>query len=466
MLLTISTTHQPATDLGYLLAKNPARVQTFDLNFGKAHIFYPEAQETLCTAALLLDIDPVGLVRKREGFALSQYVNDRPYVASSFLSVAMGQVLRTALSGRSRERPELAQTPLTLEIFLSCVPCKSGAETLHRLFTPLGFEIETRRLPLDEKFPEWGESFYYEVRLKTTARLGEALTQLYVLLPVLDGDKHYWIGEDEVEKLLRAGGDWLSKHPEKEWIVNRYLRRRRELTRAALERLMEEGEGRDEERPENDKGEETVEEKIKLHDLRLDAVRDVLKEQGARRILDLGCGEGRLLKRLINDSSFTQITGMDVSVRCLEIAARRLHLETLSETQRSKIQLLHGSLIYRDARLEDYDAAAIVEVIEHLDEARLAAFERVLWEFARPQLVVLTTPNREYNVQWPSLPAGKFRHADHRFEWTRSEFQKWAERVAQKFGYNVAFRPLGPEVEGIGAPSQMAIFNREATKKI
>jgi 3' terminal RNA ribose 2'-O-methyltransferase Hen1 len=466
MLLTISTTHQPATDLGYLLAKNPARVQAFDLNFGKAHIFYPEADAELCTAALLLDIDPVGLVRKREGFALSQYVNDRPYVASSFLSVAMGQVLRTALSGRSRERPELAQTPLPLEIFLSCVPCKSGAEMLTRLFAPLGFEIETRRLPLDEKFPEWGESFYYEVRLKTTARLGEALTQLYVLLPVLDGDKHYWIGEDEVEKLLRAGGDWLSKHPEKEWIVNRYLRRRRELTRAALERLMEEGEGGDEEQPENDKAEETVEEKINLHDLRLDAVRDVLKEQGARRILDLGCGEGRLLKRLISDSFFTQITGMDVSVRCLEIAARRLHLETLSETQRSKIELLHGSLIYRDTRLEGYDAAAVVEVVEHLDEARLAAFERVLWEFARPQLVVLTTPNREYNVQWPSLPAGKFRHADHRFEWTRSEFQKWAERVAQEFGYNVAFRPLGPEVENIGAPSQMAIFNREATKKI
>ena len=462
MLLTISTTHQPATDLGYLLAKNPSRVQSFDLNFGKAHVFYPEASEELCTFALLLDVDPVGLVRKRDGgFALEQYVNDRPYVASSFLSVAMGQVLRTALSGRSRERPELAEMSLPLELFLSCVPCKSGEDTLRRLFEPLGFQVEARRLPLDEKFPDWGESFYYEVRLKTTARLGDALTQLYVLLPVLDGDKHYWIGDDEVEKLLRAGGEWLAHHPEKEWIVNRYLRRRRELTRVALARLMEE-----EEPSQSDAKEEQVEEKINLHELRLDAVREVLKEQGARRVLDLGCGEGRLLKRLINDSFFTHITGMDVSIRALEIAARRLHLETLSETQRSKIQLLHGSLIYRDARLEDYDAAAVVEVVEHLDTARLAAFERVLWEFARPRCVVLTTPNREYNVQWPSLAAGQFRHKDHRFEWTRPEFEAWAQNVASRYGYDVQFKPLGPVVESIGSPSQMAIFVRGEAKKI
>lgn len=459
MLLTISTTHSPATDLGYLLAKNPGRVQTFDLSFGKAHVFYPDAREEVCTAALLLDIDPVGLVRKRDdSFALQQYVNDRPYVASSFLSVAMGQVLRTALSGRSRERPELAETPLPLEFFLSCVPCKGGEAILQRLFAPLGFGVETKRLPLDEKFPAWGESHYYEVRLKTRARLGEALTQLYVLLPVLDGDKHYWIGNDEVEKLLRAGGEWLKGHPEKEWIVGRYLQRRRELTRAALERLLEAG---DEQTPTDDATETQAEEKINLHDLRLETVHNVLKEQGARRVLDLGCGEGRLLKRLMSDAFFTQVTGMDVSIRALEIAARRLHLETLSETQRAKIQLLHGSLIYRDARLEGYDAAAVVEVIEHLDEARLAAFKRVLWEFARPPLIVLTTPNREYNSQWTTLPAGQFRHKDHRFEWTRAEFQNWAQGVATQFGYNVELCPVGSEVEGIGAPSQMGIFVKE-----
>lgn len=464
MLLTICTTHQPATELGYLLAKNPARVQSFDVSFGKAHIFYPEASDKRCMMALLLDIDPVGLVRKRDdNFALQQYVNDRPYVSSSFLSVAMGQVLRTALSGRSRERPDLAETPLPLELFLSCVPCKGGEATLQKLFAPLGFQVDARRLPLDEKFPDWGESHYYEVHLRITARLGVALTQLYVLLPVLDGDKHYWIGPDEVEKLLRAGDDWLQTHPEKDWIVQRYLQRRRELTRVALERLLAmDGVAAEVEKPSGEEqSEPLIEAKLNLHDLRLDTVCEVLKQSGARRVLDLGCGEGRLLKRMLSDAAFAQITGMDVSIRALEIAARRLHLETLSETQRAKLQLLHGSLIYRDERLQGYDAAAVVEVIEHLDAARLAAFERVLWEFARPPLVVLTTPNREYNSQWPTLPAGKFRHKDHRFEWTRAEFSQWTKNVATRFGYNVEVRPLGPEVEGVGAPSQMAIFQKQ-----
>jgi 3' terminal RNA ribose 2'-O-methyltransferase Hen1 len=466
MLLTITTTGNegaPASDLGYLLAKNPSRVQSFDLSFGKAHVFYPEAQSQRCTAALLLDVDPVGLVRKQGGgFALEQYVNDRPYVASSFLSVAMGQVLRSALAGRSKERPALAESALPLEFFLSCVPCRGGDATLKRLFEPLGFEVEARRLPLDEAFPDWGESNYFEVRLKTTARLSEALTQLYVLLPVLDGDKHYYIGEDEVEKLLRAGGEWLSRHPEKEFIVQRYLQRRRELARLALERLLE-GES---DAPATDNREESAEEKINLHDLRLDTVHATLKmllaASPSRRVLDLGCGEGRLLGRLLKDPFFAQITGMDVSVRALEIAARRLRLETLSETQRARIGLLHGSLIYRDARLEGYDAAAVVEVIEHLDAGRLAAFERVLWEFARPRFVVLTTPNREYNGQWPSLPPGKLRHKDHRFEWTRAEFATWAQSVTERFGYSVELLPLGAEIEGIGAPSQMAIFRRES----
>ena len=117
MLLTITTTHAPATDLGYLLGKNPARTQSFDLSFGRAHVYYPEAAEQRCTAALLLDVDPVGLIRRApgaEGFGLSQYTNDRPYVASSFLSVAIGRVFGQALGGRCRDRPALAEQPIPL----------------------------------------------------------------------------------------------------------------------------------------------------------------------------------------------------------------------------------------------------------------------------------------------------------------------------------------------------------------
>jgi 3' terminal RNA ribose 2'-O-methyltransferase Hen1 len=128
--------------------------------------------------------------------------------------------------------------------------------------------------------------------------------------------------------------------------------------------------------------------------------------------------------------------------------------------QRERIELIHGSLMYRDQRLAGFDAAAVVEVIEHLDPPRLAAFERVAFEFARPGTVVLTTPNAEYNVKWPSLPAGRFRHRDHRFEWTREQFEGWATGIAERFGYAVRFVPVGPVDAAVGAPSQMGVFTR------
>ena len=466
MLLTISTTHAPAGDLGYLLVKNPARTQCFELSFGKAHVFYPEVGDERCTAALLLEVDPVGLVRGRKGPAgeggmLEQYVNDRPYVASSFLSVALSNVFGTAMSGRSKERPELAATALPLEARLPVVPCRGGEVFLRRLFEPLGYAVEARHLPLDETHPDWGESAYYDVTLRGTLRLSELLSHLYVLIPVLDRDKHYWIGDEEVEKLLRHGSGWLAGHPERESITQRYLRNRKSLVRDALARLAEE------DTPDPDAAEEVaeaqeeaIEQRISLNTQRLDAVVAALREQGARRVLDLGCGEGRLLQLLLKDRNFEEIAGLDVSYRALEIARDRLHLDQLSAAQQERLKLFHGALTYRDRRLEGYDAAAVVEVIEHLDPARLAAFERVLFEFARPAAVVLTTPNQEYNVRWESLPAGKFRHRDHRFEWTRAELQAWAHGVAERFAYQVEFRPVGPEDAEVGSPTQMALFSR------
>ena len=464
VLLTITTTHRPATDLGYLLYKNPAKSQSFDLSFGRAHVLYPEAAEDCCTAALLLDIDPVGLVRNRrgpsgEGFALEQYVNDRPYVASSFLSVAIAQVFGSALSGTSRERPELAKTPIPLAVRLSVLPCRGGEVLLRRLFEPLGYAVAAARHALDERFPDWGEGPYYTVELAHTLTIHDLLSHLYVLVPVLDDDKHYWIGEDEVEKLLRHGAGWLPTHPEREQIVRRYLKHRRHLERQALAQLLEEDQREVEETEQHHaEEEEQVEAKISLNEQRLSAVIDALRNAGAKRVLDLGCAYGNLLRRLLADQQFEQIVGLDVSHRALEIAGERLNLERLPERQRQRIQLLHGSLIYRDKRLEGFDAAAVVEVIEHLDPPRLAAFERVLFEFTKPKTVVVTTPNVEYNVMFPTLPAGKFRHRDHRFEWTRGQFQEWAGGVAKRFGYDVRFLPVGPEDGVVGSPTQMGVF--------
>jgi 3' terminal RNA ribose 2'-O-methyltransferase Hen1 len=466
VLLTITTTYQPATDLGHLLRKHPARVHSAELSFGRAHVFYPEATAERCSAALLLDIDPVGLVRNRrgpagEGRALEQYVNDRPYVASSFLSVAIADVFGSALSGKSKERPELVDRPLPLRVRISVLPCRGGEAFLRRLFEPLGYTVSATGHRLDDKFEDWGESPYYTVMLEGTLPLRQLLTHLYVLMPVLDNDKHYWVGDDEVDKLLRHGEGWLASHPEREVITARYLKYRRSLIQDALGRLV------GEEDPDPDAAQEThaqeeaaMEERVSLNEQRLGAVVAALKSCGAKRVIDLGCGEGRLLQALLKEKQFDQIVGMDVSHHALEIAQNRLNLDRLPPMQKERIRLVHGSLMYRDKRLADFDAASVVEVIEHLDPPRLAAFERVVFECAKPALVVLTTPNAEYNVKWESLPAGKFRHKDHRFEWTRSEFQSWASGIAGRFGYGVRFLPVGPENSGVGAPTQMGIFER------
>lgn len=465
MLLTLTTTHSPATDLGFLLHKNPARPQTFDLAFGPAHVFYPVAEPNLCTAALMLELDPVGLVSNRrgpagEGFSLQQYVNDRPYAASSFLSVAIAQVFSSALSGTSKDRPELAKMPIPLTARIDVVPCRGGQTLLRKLFEPLGYTVTATHHPLDKQFPEWGEGPYYSVELSQTITLRELLTHLYVLIPVLDNDKHYWIGEEEVQKLLRHGEAWLASHPERDQIVYRYLKHFKYLANDALARLTD-GDAEETETAERQRAgeEEQVERKISLNEHRLTTVMAELRATGAKRVLDLGCSYGNLLKRLLEDKQFEQIVGLDVSHRALEIAAERLQLDRLAERQRQRIQLLHGSLIYRDRRLEGFDAAAVVEVIEHLDEPRLAAFERVLFEFAKPASMIVTTPNVEYNVRFETLPAGQFRHKDHRFEWTRQQFQDWAAKVAKRFAYSVRFVPVGPEDPQVGPATQMAVFS-------
>jgi 3' terminal RNA ribose 2'-O-methyltransferase Hen1 len=382
-------------------------------------------------------------------------------VASSFLSVAIARVFNTALGGRSKARPELVEEALPLRARLAALPCAGGEGVLRRLFEPLGYAVHAVDHPLDEQFPEWGESRYFTVELDGVIRLRDLLAHLYVLVPVLDAEKHYWVGDDEVEKLLRRGEGWLAAHPERELIVNRYLRYRRSLTSEALEKLLADEEpDPDRELETRAAEEEAVEEPLRLNEKRLGAVVSVLKASGAKRVLDVGCGSGKLIQGLLKEPQFAEIAGVDISHRALEAAERRLKLERLAPRQRERVRLFQTALTYRDKRLAGFDAAAVVEVIEHLDRPRLQAFERVLFEHARPGAVAVTTPNREYNVRFDGLPAGTFRHRDHRFEWTRAEFEGWAGEIAGRHGYGVRFLPIGPEDPEVGAPTQMAVFER------
>lgn len=511
MLLTITTTCVPATDLGFLLHKHPDRLQSFDVSAGVAHVFYPEATSTSCTAALLLEVDPIALVRGKRN-ELTQYVNDRPYAASSMLAVAMKEAFRTALTGRCEARPELAASPIPLDLHVPSLRCAGGPDLARRVFEPLGWAVTATAEPLDP--PGWGDSPYVNLRLHGMFRLSDALNHLYVLLPVLDDAKHYWVSTDEVDKLIRAGGDWLAGHPERDLIISRYLAHQRTLAESALARLAEAGEDLD-----NAVGpggqEEDEAARTPLAVRRREAVLAVLASVRARTVGDFGCGSGALTVDLLRNRDIDLVVATDVSARALELAARRLRLDRdfdnskmspgdrlgldnskmplggkldadNSKTSRdnskkslgagpaadnskkslgagpsadnSKIRVFQSALTYRDDRLAGLDAAVLMEVIEHIDEERLPALERAVFGFAAPATVVITTPNAEY--RYPGLDG--MRHPDHRFEWTRAEFGAWAERVCAGYGYRVAHHPVGDEDAQHGAPTQLAVFTKEA----
>ncbi|MFJ9753570.1 3' terminal RNA ribose 2'-O-methyltransferase Hen1 [Streptomyces sp. NPDC101149] len=514
MFLTISTTGDektPATDLGFLLHKHPDNAQAFSTSYGTAHIVYPRADAERCTMAMLLEVDTSALVRRGKGkgrggapdAALAQYVNDRPYAASSLLAVALSRVFSSAIRGVCNARPERVRQPLPLRVEIPALPARGGPHLVRGLFEPLGWTVAAEPVALDGEFPEWGDSRYVGLVLESDRlTLAEALRHLYVLLPVLDDAKHYWVSADEVDKLLRAGEGWLPTHPEQKLITSRYLARRWSLTRQAMERLelvrlaeaddsavedldnavedLDNGVQEETGTDATGNGESTTGETATgsggtaagegaaedrpapLAVQRRDALVAALKESGAVRVLDLGCGQGQLVQALLKDPRFTEIVGVDVSVRALTIASRRLKLDRMGERQASRVRLFQGSLAYTDNRLKGYDAAVLSEVVEHVDLPRLPALEYAVFGSARPRTVLVTTPNVEYNVRWETLPAGHARHGDHRFEWTREEFRAWAGRVAELHGYTVEFTAVGPDDPEVGPPTQMAVFTLTA----
>lgn len=458
-----------ASDLGYLLHKNPSNVHRRDTAAGTVTIFFPENGEMSASAVLHLEVDPVALVRGKSAYAdglLDQYVNDRPYVANSFMSVAISRSFGQSLAGKSKERQALADRALPLSVRIAPVAVSGGVEIVTSLFEPLGYEISA--VPLDET----DYRTILDLTLTAEIRLTDLLNHIYVLVPVLDDNKHYWIDRDEVEKLVSKGEGWLEAHPAKTLIARRSLKHRRALVHKALDRLVEELPSEENVADEAETGDEAtaakpakvereaeLEKPIRLHDIRLDRVADLMQELGVSSVLDLGCGEGKLMRRLIKLRGINRIVGVDPSVRALEVATRRLHLDTAGEAMRERVSLQMGSLTYGDRRWHGFDAATLVEVIEHIDPSRLSALELSLFGDARPRNVIVTTPNVEYNTLFETMKPGTLRHGDHRFEWTRVEFEAWANGVGATHGYSVRFEPLGPVDETHGAPSQMAVFS-------
>ena len=459
MILTITYEGNYTQDLGYLLHKNPERAQQFELTYGKAYVFYPEVSDERTTAALLLDIDPIDLARGKLGSkegGLFDYVNDRPYASTSFMSTAISKVFGTAMSGTCKKKPELVDVPLKLTAKVYALRDNGNEELAKKLFEPLGYTVNTERKVLDEKFPEWGNSPYIDLTISGTVRLCDLLNHLYVMIPVFDRQKHYYYSDDEIKKLLDHGKGWLENHPEKERIAYRYLARRKGYARKAIDVLSaEEIVGESEEEIDEDK-----EERIPLNTQRMDAVYKEVINSGARSVIDLGCGEGRLTSMLLSEPQIRKVTAVDVSVSALEKAARRLKLDRMAAFRKDKLDLIQGSLTYKDSRFEGHDCACLVEVLEHIDPSRIPALERVVFEFAVPQTVIVTTPNREYNANYENMKENSLRHSDHRFEWSREEFSNWSNHVCEKFGYSCEIKGIGENDMNLGSPTQMGVFTR------
>lgn len=194
-----------------------------------------------------------------------------------------------------------------------------------------------------------------------------------------------------------------------------------------------------------------------LHTRRIEVMLKRLLEHRVESVLDLGCGSGLLLARLIQEAQFTRIAGVDTSLRALTLAADSLRLEL--GVQDGRLTLIQGSFTEPDEQLSGFDAAALVETIEHIDPRQLSMVERTVFRHYRPRIVLISTPNRDYNALF-DRPSKTLRHREHRFEWSRAKFSGWATGVANRNGYHVLFEGIGDPDPSFGSPTQMAEFTR------
>ncbi len=475
MILTITYHGKNTQDLGYLLYKNPYRPQSVELPMGKAHIFFPDISDEKTTVALMLELDPLLLSKGKPGTGeagLFDYVNDRPYVSSSFMSGAMVKAFGTAMTGRCDSRQDLADSELQLEACVYMLPVRGDKSLIKRFWEPLGYDVDYDTFPIDERFPSWGESPYVNLHLKGKKKLSELLNQLYVLIPVFDLQKHYYVSEAEIGNLIKHGGDWLRNHPDMEYIARRYFSMAKSYAKIAIERLSgKEDDIFDTEMSGNNihtnvyssahpiEEQDGSKDQAPLDKMRLETVKYEVLRSGAHSVIDIGCGEGKLLALLIGESQIEKLAGTDVSLDALAKANKRMEHVMIAERQREKLSIFQGSLMYKDDRFLGYDTACVIEVIEHVEPEKLPVLEDILFGATAPGTVIITTPNRDFNANY-ALDEDELRHADHRFEWGLSEFSDWCNSICDRYGYTVEISGIGAK-EGVDSyPTQMGVFRK------
>jgi 3'' terminal RNA ribose 2''-O-methyltransferase Hen1 len=457
MLLTITYKGKDTQDLGYMLFKNPNRPQSVKLTTGSAYVYYPKVSDEETTIALLLDINSLDLAKGEKGKdvqpqSLFDYVNDRPYVASSFLATAMNKVFGTAISGRGDEYQELVDSKLNLSATIHMFPCPVDKERINKVFEPLGYEVNYETFLLDNKFPEWGDSKYVNLTVSGNVVLRDLLKQIILLIPVFDKFKHYDVSnQDELNKLLKLGDGWLSDHPEKDFIVNRYLQFKKGLVNKAQEHLKSDV---DEIEESIDKA--VTEKEESLNTTRFNSVINELIKIEAKSVLDIGCSNGKLLEAIRDKMPNIKLAGIDVHLKAVSIADKMANKKDLD-----KIDFFQSSILYKDKRFKGYDAVTAIEVMEHIDEFKLYLFEKVLFGYINPRVAILTTPNKDYNENYDNINNKGLRHFDHRFEFTKREFESWVTKICSKYGYIYFFKSIGKADEKDQQPTLMVTFMKK-----
>lgn len=446
MQLTIRATGENVKAISHLLSKNPNNLYERNHKGHLVRLFYSEFTEERVEVTIFVTPDPIELMQKGSNtYDITHYINDREFAVSSIFTSFIRSALGTALNGQPKEEYIKwvdYRFPFTFEF--GPVASTLSDQHIKDLFEPIGYEVAITRPEIHYAIDLKDKSSARFLALSGSQTLQDALRHLFVLIPVIDNYKHYFIDEKEIEKLERYGEGWLEGHPLRDMIYRQALR---------FKEIYSLVEGSN-----PDAAADQPAKKVRLNDLRYEKIVETAQSLDPKTIVDFGSGEGKLSVRLAFMDGVKEILAVEPS-EAENLKAKRRFDKAKEVPGFVEPKTLWGSLFYYDERLKGKDLIVLCEVIEHIDEQRLPkAMDLILHQYA-PKSFIITTPNREYNDVYDM--EDHFRHDDHRFEWTREEFQTWCKERNHQHLYELEFFGIGEEHPSQGFPTQMCVFKRK-----
>lgn len=453
MQLTIKAIGENSRVISYLLSKNPSNLYDRDEKGSRVRLVYTAFTEEETELLIYVTPDPVELVRNSPNtFDITQYINDREFAVSSLFCSYIKSALATALNGKPKD-DFIKWVDYKFDLILGFGPVASDLPdaVIESIFTPIGYEVKIERGITDYSFKLKSRSSARYINLTGRQTLQNAIRHLFILIPVLDNYKHYYMDKSEVDKLERYGTGWLDDHPMRDLIIKRALKFKELISEVASPKKEDLLQG----------DSEPVEEseiKVRLNEQRYQTIVDIVTKLPQKEtVVDFGSGEGKLSVRLGFIPGVKEVLAVEPSQVSQLRAIRKIDKVRSSEGFVAPTQVW-GSLFYFDTRLCDKDVMILSEVIEHIDEYRLAPIIETVFAQYSPKTLIINTPNYEYNVVFEMKD--NLRHSDHRFEWTREQFSLWCKELGARYNYSVNIGGIGEEDTDHGFPTQIAIFSK------